>query len=132
MTLRVVFERASREPERVIRHAAARFIASGSSSHPGLIARRWADIQNYISLTKGGNYDSKVPGERLVPGKFYDLTSTSSPLTSLCQPLELLHTTGRGGWAAYRPSGATRPRIATPVLNERLRGSTFGNCAHAK
>jgi X-Pro dipeptidyl-peptidase len=46
----------------------------GSESHAGLVSRGWADIQNYKSLTKGGNYDSKVPGEPLVPGKFYDLT----------------------------------------------------------
>ena len=46
----------------------------GSGSHVGLIDRGWADIQNYRSLTKGGNYDSMLPGEKLVPGKFYDLT----------------------------------------------------------
>ncbi|MEP6999732.1 MAG: Xaa-Pro dipeptidyl-peptidase [bacterium] len=47
---------------------------AGSQSHAGVITHGWADIQNYKSLTKGGNYDSKLPGESLVPGKFYDLT----------------------------------------------------------
>ena len=52
---------------------------TGSSSHPGLIARGWADIQNYKSLTAGGNYDSKVPGTRLTPGTFYNLTFDLEP-----------------------------------------------------
>jgi X-Pro dipeptidyl-peptidase len=52
---------------------------SGSQSHAGLIDRGWADIRNYKSLTKGGNYDSKRPGEPLVPGKFYDLTFDLQP-----------------------------------------------------
>jgi X-Pro dipeptidyl-peptidase len=51
----------------------------GSQSHVGLVSRGWADIQNYKSLTKGGNYDSKIPGEKLVPGKFYDLTFDLQP-----------------------------------------------------
>ena len=51
----------------------------GSQSHAGLITRGWADIQNYRSLTKGGNYDSKRPGEKLVPGRFYDLTFDLEP-----------------------------------------------------
>ena len=46
----------------------------GSQSHVGSITHGWADIQNYKSLTKGGNYASLMPGEALVPGKFYDLT----------------------------------------------------------
>jgi X-Pro dipeptidyl-peptidase len=51
----------------------------GSGSHAGLLDRGWADIQNYKSLTKGGNYDSKEKGEKLVPGKFYDLTFDLEP-----------------------------------------------------
>jgi len=51
----------------------------GSSSHAGVVAHGWADIQNYKSLTKGGNYASKLPGEKLVPGKFYDLTFDLEP-----------------------------------------------------
>lgn len=47
---------------------------AGSQSHTGLITRGWADIQNYKSLTRGGNYASQRPGEPLVPGKFYDVT----------------------------------------------------------
>ena len=51
----------------------------GAASHAGVIARGWADIQNYKSLTKGGNYASKQPGEKLVPGKFYDVTFDLEP-----------------------------------------------------
>jgi X-Pro dipeptidyl-peptidase len=51
----------------------------GSESAKGLITRGWADIRNYKSLTNGGNYDSKRPGEALVPGKFYDLTFDLEP-----------------------------------------------------
>lgn len=52
---------------------------AGSQSHTGVITHGWADIRNYKSLTKGGNYDSKLPGEPLVPGKFYDLTFDLQP-----------------------------------------------------
>ncbi|MFI5227926.1 MAG: Xaa-Pro dipeptidyl-peptidase [Gemmatimonadales bacterium] len=51
----------------------------GSSSHAGLLTRGWADIQNHRSLTNGGNYDSKLPGQKLVPGKLYDLTFDLEP-----------------------------------------------------
>jgi X-Pro dipeptidyl-peptidase len=51
----------------------------GSESDKGVITRGWADIRNYKSLTKGGNYNSKVPGEALVPGKFYDVTFDLQP-----------------------------------------------------
>lgn len=52
---------------------------AGSQSHVGVITHGWADIRNYKSLTKGGNYDSKLAGEPLVPGKFYDLTFDLQP-----------------------------------------------------
>lgn len=51
----------------------------GSQSYAGVVARGWADIQNYKSLTTGGNYDSKRSGEALVPGKFYNLTFDLEP-----------------------------------------------------
>jgi X-Pro dipeptidyl-peptidase len=51
----------------------------GSQSYTGVITHGWADIQNYKSLTKGGNYESKLAGEPLVPGKFYDLTFDLQP-----------------------------------------------------
>ena len=51
----------------------------GSESRAGLVARGWADIQNYKSLTNGGWYSSKLPGEPLVPGKFYDVTFDLEP-----------------------------------------------------
>ncbi len=51
----------------------------GSESTAGVVTRGWADIQNYRSLTKGGNYNSLIPGQKLVPGKFYDLTFDLQP-----------------------------------------------------
>lgn len=51
----------------------------GSESYAGVVTRGWADIQNYRSLTHGGNYDSTLPGEKLIPGKFYDLTFDLEP-----------------------------------------------------
>jgi X-Pro dipeptidyl-peptidase len=53
--------------------------AIGTSIQEGLITRGWADPENYKSLTKGGNYASKIPGEKLVPGKFYDMTFDLEP-----------------------------------------------------
>ena len=44
-----------------------------------LITRGWADPQNYRSLTRAGNYDSKRRGEPLVPGRFYSLTFALQP-----------------------------------------------------
>jgi X-Pro dipeptidyl-peptidase len=52
---------------------------AGSQSHTGVISHGWADIQNYKSLLKGGNYASKVPEEALTPGKFYDVTFDLQP-----------------------------------------------------
>lgn len=51
----------------------------GSGSHSGVVAHGWADIQNYRSLVKGGDYNSLRPGEKLAPGKFYDLTFDLEP-----------------------------------------------------
>jgi X-Pro dipeptidyl-peptidase len=51
----------------------------GSQGHVGVVTRGWADIQNYKALTKGGNFDSKLPGEPLVPGRFYELTFDLEP-----------------------------------------------------
>jgi X-Pro dipeptidyl-peptidase len=51
----------------------------GTSIQEGLITRGWADPENYRSLTHGGNYDSKLPGEKLVPGRFYDMTFDIEP-----------------------------------------------------
>jgi X-Pro dipeptidyl-peptidase len=44
-----------------------------------LITRGWADPQNYRSLTRAGNYDSKRRGEPLAPGRFYSLTFALQP-----------------------------------------------------
>ncbi len=51
----------------------------GTASRAGLITRGWADPQNHVSLTHGGNYDSRTRGEPLVPGTFYDLTFDLQP-----------------------------------------------------
>jgi X-Pro dipeptidyl-peptidase len=51
----------------------------GSDGAAGVITRGWADPQNYKSLTRGGNYDSKARGEPLAPGKFYTLTFDLQP-----------------------------------------------------
>lgn len=51
----------------------------GTSIQEGLITRGWADPENYRSLTHGGNYDSKLAGEKLVPGKFYNMTFDIEP-----------------------------------------------------
>ena len=53
--------------------------AIGTSIQEGLITRGWADPENYRSLTNGGNYASKLPGEKLVPGKFYNMTFDLEP-----------------------------------------------------
>jgi len=45
----------------------------------GIVTRGWADMQNYKSLTKGGNYDSMTPGEALKPGQFYNATFSLQP-----------------------------------------------------
>ena len=45
----------------------------------GVITRGWADPQNYKSLKRGGNYDSKRRGQPLTPGKFYKLTFDLQP-----------------------------------------------------
>ena len=51
----------------------------GSQGHAGVVTRGWADIRNHRSLQKGGDYNSKQPGEPLVPGRFYDLTFDLEP-----------------------------------------------------
>ncbi|HET7551675.1 MAG TPA: Xaa-Pro dipeptidyl-peptidase [Gemmatimonadaceae bacterium] len=58
----------------------------GTDIQESLITRGWADPQNYRSLTDGGNYDSKLPGEKLVPGKFYDLTFDIEPSDEIIPP----------------------------------------------
>ena len=50
-----------------------------SQSARGVVTRGWADIRNWRSLTKGGDYSSKLPGEPLVPGRFYELTFDLEP-----------------------------------------------------
>ena len=60
--------------------------AIGTLGAVGVQSRGWADPQNYKSLTRGGNYDSKRPGEPLVPGKFYDLTFDLEPADRMIPP----------------------------------------------
>nr|WP_315481996.1 Xaa-Pro dipeptidyl-peptidase [uncultured Undibacterium sp.] len=52
----------------------------GSAGQAGVISRGWADPQNHRALTKTGNYDSKLTGTPLVPGKFVDLTFDLQPI----------------------------------------------------
>lgn len=54
--------------------------AVGSAGQAGVISRGWADPQNHRALTKTGNYDSKLSGTPLVPGKFVDLTFDLQPI----------------------------------------------------
>lgn len=51
----------------------------GSEGRAGVVTRGWADPQNHASLTSGGNYASKLPGQPLVPGTSYDLTFDLEP-----------------------------------------------------
>jgi X-Pro dipeptidyl-peptidase len=57
----------------------------GSQGHQGVVTRGWADVQNYKSL-KGGDYNSRVKGEALVPGRFYDLTFDLEPDEQMIPP----------------------------------------------
>ena len=57
-----------------------------SASHVGIVSLGWADIQNYKSLTRGGNYASLQPGEPLVPGRFYDVTFDLQPTDEYIPP----------------------------------------------
>ena len=58
----------------------------GTLGAAGVQSRGWADPQNYKSLTKGGNYDSKRAGEPLTPGKFVDLTFDLEPADRMIPP----------------------------------------------
>lgn len=51
----------------------------GAIGTRNLITRGWADPQNAKSLTKGGNYDSMLPGSPLKPGEFVTLTFDLQP-----------------------------------------------------
>ncbi len=52
---------------------------TGRSGTANLITRGWADPQNFGSLTRGGNYDSKAAGVPLVPGQFVTMTFDLEP-----------------------------------------------------
>lgn len=51
----------------------------GTAGRVGVVTRGWADPQNYRSLTGPGDYHSMLPGEPLVPGRFYTLTFDLQP-----------------------------------------------------
>jgi X-Pro dipeptidyl-peptidase len=53
--------------------------ADGPIGTTNLITRGWADPQNSASLQKGGNYDAKVHGAALEPGKFVTMTFDLEP-----------------------------------------------------
>jgi len=58
----------------------------GSEGRVGVVTRGWADPRNHASLTRGGNYDSRLPGEPLVPGRFYPVTFDLEPDHQLLLP----------------------------------------------
>ena len=60
--------------------------AIGTLGALGVQSRGWADPQNWRSLTQGGNYNSRLPGEPLVPGRFYDLTFDLQPADRVIAP----------------------------------------------
>ena len=51
----------------------------GDEGRVSVVTRGWADPQNHRSLTSGGYYTSEIPGEPLLPGRFYDLTFDLEP-----------------------------------------------------
>ena len=60
--------------------------AIGTQGAVGVQSRGWADPQNWKSLTKGGNYNSKLAGEPLTPGKFVDVTFDLQPADRMIAP----------------------------------------------
>ena len=58
----------------------------GTGGQRGVSTRGWADVRNYRSLTKGGNFNSKRPEEPLEPGKFYTLTFDLQPDDQIILP----------------------------------------------
>jgi X-Pro dipeptidyl-peptidase len=60
--------------------------ASGPVGSANLITRGWADPQNYASLKKGGNYDSKQAGTALTPGEFVTMTFDLQPDDQIIPP----------------------------------------------
>ncbi|MGH7636757.1 MAG: Xaa-Pro dipeptidyl-peptidase [Gemmatimonadaceae bacterium] len=51
----------------------------GSEGRVSVVTRGWADPQNHRSLVNGGYFTSEIPGEPLIPGRFYDLTFDLEP-----------------------------------------------------
>jgi X-Pro dipeptidyl-peptidase len=92
----------------------------GSASRAGIVARGWADIQNHKSLTKGGDYSSRAKGEKLEPGKFYDLTFDLEPTDEFVQAGKQL------GIVVFSsdPEFTLSPKAGT-VLNVDLSKSMF-------
>jgi X-Pro dipeptidyl-peptidase len=104
----------------------------GSDGLAGVQSRGWADPQNYKSLTKGGNYNSKRPGEPLQPGKFYDLTFDLQPGDRMIPPgkkLGLLIMSSDRNFTLWPAAGTeltvdlSKTSVALPIVGgvERLR-----------
>jgi len=51
----------------------------GGGGTTNLITRGWADPQNAAQLKNGGDYHAMERGQKLVPGKFVDLTFDLQP-----------------------------------------------------
>jgi X-Pro dipeptidyl-peptidase len=58
----------------------------GTLGVAGVVTRGWADPQNSRSLTRGGNYDSKLRGEPLTPGSLRTLTFSLQPDDQIIPP----------------------------------------------
>ncbi len=58
----------------------------GSQGNRGVVTRGWADPQNYKSLTRGGNYNSMLPGVPLTPGEMVTLTFDLQPDDQIIPP----------------------------------------------
>lgn len=58
----------------------------GSEGRISVVTRGWADPQNSRSFANGGYYTSEIPGEPLVPGRFYDVTFDLEPDHQLIPP----------------------------------------------
>ncbi len=60
--------------------------SAGAAGRVGVVTRGWADMQNYQSLTRGGNYESMQASEALAPNAFYTLTFDLQPDDQIIPP----------------------------------------------
>lgn len=80
----------------------------GSDGQRGVVTRGWADPQNFRALTRSGDFNSKAPGEKLVPGRFYTLTFDLQPDDQFILPgqqLALMVFSSDGGFTLHPQPG---------------------------